>query len=302
MNSKQEAKLNMFDAVLTHCQTNAAIVATVPAFDAAVNDFENVVDDLQEAAQAEILIITGHAASKTEQKEELISITLDVAGALVAFASANNNTVLKEQANLTYSDLNRLKDELLAPACNNIHDLADANAAALVPFGVTAAKITSLDNAITAYETAVPAPRNAVANRMSVAETIKLKLKEGDEILKERMDKLVIQFKTTEPEFHAAYKANREIIDPGTSTTKLQGVVTDSSNGDPLNNVAVQVVGQPFITSTNTVGEYSLNVPVPGIYQVQFTKTDYETKTIDNVDINLGDTTELNTTLVPVPA
>ncbi len=36
MNSKQEAKLNMFDAVLTHCKKNAAIILTVPAFQIAL--------------------------------------------------------------------------------------------------------------------------------------------------------------------------------------------------------------------------------------------------------------------------
>jgi len=59
MNSKQEAKLNMYDAVLTHCQANAAIVATVPAFQTAVDAFEDIVDDLRTAAQNELQAISG---------------------------------------------------------------------------------------------------------------------------------------------------------------------------------------------------------------------------------------------------
>ncbi|MGQ0738370.1 MAG: carboxypeptidase-like regulatory domain-containing protein [Bacteroidota bacterium] len=301
MNSRQEAKFNMFDAVFTHCDENAVTVATVPAFATAVNSFEVILDDLREAAQQEISIITGHAANKAEQKQSLIEKTLDIAGAIAAFAASTNNTVLKEQVTLTYSGLNRLRDELLSPQCSNILDAALANAAALIPFGVTVVKTGALSDAIDAYSVSVPAPRNAVANRTSISQTIKLKLEQGDEMLKEQMDMLAVQFKTTHLGFYNAYKANREILDPASSATKLEGAITDDATSDPVVGASVQVVGQPYNAVADGFGEYSLTIPVPGTYNIQFSKSGYDTKTVNNVVITLGQSTDLDTTMQQSP-
>lgn len=297
MNSKQEAKLNMYDAVLTHCQANAAIVATVPAFQTAVDSFEDIVDDLRTAAQNELQAISGFTEDKTQQRADLIELTLDVAGAIHAYASSVDNLVLKDQVKLVYSDLNRLKDELLGPACSNILDAANANAAAIVPFGVTAAKITSLEDAIDDYISAVPAHRNAVSNRSSAGEQIKQLLKDGDNLLKNQLDKLALQFKSTHPNFYNSYRSNRVILDAATSSTQVSGIVREQGSNNPLSGVQVQVDNETYVTTTNSSGEYILKIPVPGEYNITFSKEGYQTQTQEEIEITLGQTTSLDITL-----
>lgn len=301
MDSRQEAKLNMYDAVLAHCDANAAIVATVVAFQNAVNDFEDIVDDLRTAAQNEVQAITGFTADKNAQRQDLIDITVDVAGSIYAYASAQDNLILKDQVKINPSDLTRMKDELLGPVCTNILDAANANAAALVDYGVTAAKITALDDAIEDFVSAVPAPRNAVSNRVSIAEQIKQLFKDGDQLLKERLDKLALQFKTTQPNFYTAYRSNRVILDAATSATQVSGIVRDAFTNNPLSGVAIQVVDQSYSTTTNGAGEYTLKIPVPGEYNITFTKENYQVKTEENVDVTLGQTTDLDVTLTQIP-
>lgn len=294
MNSKQEARLNMYDAVLAHCDANAAIVATVPAFQTAVNNFEDIVDDLRQAAQDEISATTGYALDKAEQRKNLSQLTLDMSGAIYAYAASVNNLVLREQVHITPSDLLRLKDELLGPACSNIVDAANANAAALVPFGVTAAKITVLEDAIDDYISAVPAPRNAVANRASIAESIRQYFKSADELLKKQIDKLAVQFQSTHPNFYNAYRSNRVILDPASSATQVSGTVTDQWTNNPVADVIIQVVDQAYSTTTNSDGEYILKIPVPGEYNITFSKTGYVTKTEEDVEVTLGGNTSLD--------
>lgn len=301
MNSKQEAKLNMYDAVLTHCENNSAIVATVPAFQTAVDAFEDIVDDLRNAAQNELQAISGYTQDKTQQRADLIELTLDVAGAIHAYATSVDNLVLKEQVKLVYSDLNRLKDELLGPACTNILDAANNNAAAIVPFGVTAAKITALDDAIEDYLSAVPAHRNAVSNRSSVGEQIKQLFKDGDALLKNQLDKLALQFKATEPNFYNSYRNNRIILDAATSSTQVSGVVTEQGTNNPLENVTITVVDQSYTTVTDSSGEYNLKIPVPGEYDIVFTKTGYQAQTFENVELTLGQNTDLDVVMNFIP-
>lgn len=297
MNANQESKLNMYDAVLAHLNANAAIVATVPAFQTAADNFEDIVDDLRTAAQNEILAISGFTQDKTQQRADLIELTLDVAGAIHAYAASVDNLVLKDQVKLVYSDLNRLKDELLGPACSNILDAANANAAAIVPFGVTAAKITSLEDAIDDYVSAVPAHRNAVSNRTSLGEQIKQLFKDGDNLLKNQLDKLAIQFKSTNPNFYNSYRSNRIILDAATSSTQVSGIVREQGSNNPLSGVQVQVDNETYVTTTNSSGEYILKIPVPGEYNITFSKEGYQTQTQEEIEITLGQTTSLDITL-----
>lgn len=301
MDGRQESKLNMYDAVITFCNDNAAIVATVPAFQTAVTSFQNIVLDLRTAAQNEIQAISGITVDKAEQKKELIGQAVDIGGAVFAYASSTDNFILKDKVRVNPSDLSRLKDELLAPACTNILNAAADNAAALIPFGVTAAKITAFETAINNYISAVPAPRNAVSNRVSVAGTIKQLFKDGDELLKEQLDKLAIQFKTTEPAFYNAYKSNRVILDAAVSSTQVAGTVADSVSRDPIFGATIQYAGLSLNTTSALDGSYVAKNPDTGIYSLIFTKSGYQDLTVPNIEVKLGQSTTLNVELVPVP-
>lgn len=302
MDSKLEAKMNMYDAVLAHCNANPLIVNSVPAFQTAVTTFRDIFEDLTDATQAEIQIISGITVDKAEQRKTLVQLAFDMAGQIFAFASATDNHILKGQVSYVFSDLNRLKDELLAPACQNILAAANANAVALVPYGVTAAKITELDDAISDYAAAVPGPRNAVSQRAAITNTIKDLFKSGDEMLKEQLDKLVIQFKTTEPEFYNAYKNNRVLLDPAVSSTQVAGTVVSQSGNIPLNGVTITVTGQDYTTTSDNLGEYKLKIPAPGTYEIKFSKPDYFENTIENITVTLGQTTPLDVSLQATPS
>ena len=59
---RQEARFNMYNAVVTCCQVNNAIVALVPAFQTAANNLKDVYNDIffrerfrKDAAQKKIL-------------------------------------------------------------------------------------------------------------------------------------------------------------------------------------------------------------------------------------------------------
>lgn len=302
MTSRQEAKLSMYDAVLAHCNANGTIVASVPAFETAIDDLEDIVEDIRQASQDELHATGGYTDNKTEQRQILSTITLDVASAIFAFATSNNDLVLKEQVNINSSYLQRQRDEVLGSVCNNILIIGNANAAALIPFGVTAAKLTQLNTAISNYNIAVPGHRNAVSNRVSVKGSMKELFKDADMLLKERADKLAVQFKTAEPDFYYAYKNNRIIIDSPTSNTQVSGTVTILAGGAPLAGVLITVTGQAYTTTTDADGNYTLKIPVPGDYELVFTKSSYVPQTQSNVSLTLGETTDLDISLESLPA
>jgi choice-of-anchor B domain-containing protein len=79
----------------------------------------------------------------------------------------------------------------------------------------------------------------------------------------------------------------------------LEGVVTDSVTGLPLNAAHVQILSTYVNDSTLLSGEYKTGYPTAGTYDVQFTLAGYQTKTITGVVLTNGILTTLNAQLSP---
>lgn len=297
MTSSQEARLSMYNAVISFCDANAATVATVPAFQTALNSFKDIFSTILQTAQLEAQVITGITMDKAQLRNDLAAKAVEISAAIFAYASSTGNNTLKERANYSLTDMLRLKDELLGPTSVNIANDANANAAALVSYGVTAAAITDFNTMIGSFMTAVASPRNAVTQRATYSAMLKTNFKDGNDVLKNQMDKIALQFRADQPEFYSTYKNNRIILDAATSSTQAQGVITQSGTGAAVAAVSVQVVGNTYNTVSDAAGNYKLKIQVPGSYSIKFIKSGFADKTIDNVQITLGQSTPLNAEL-----
>lgn len=298
MTNRQEAKLNMYNAVVSHGDDNTAIIATVPAYQTAFNSLKTKVSALLSTSQLEAQVITGITMDKAQAKKTLAQQAADIASVVYAFASNANDNTLKEAVHFSVSDLLRMKDELVGPTCQNIRNAANTNLASLANYGITAATITLFDATIANYTTAVPTPRNAVSQRQAYKTSIESQIKEIDSMLKSQLDKVAVQFKSSNINFYNTYKNNRVILDPGSSTTQLIGTVISKENGAPLDSVAIADSNNKYITSTNNTGGYTLKIAVPGTYKIIFTKSGYQTRE-EKVQLTLGQTTTLNMVLLP---
>ncbi|MEO8066942.1 MAG: hypothetical protein ABI599_04535 [Flavobacteriales bacterium] len=92
---------------------------------------------------------------------------------------------------------------------------ANAVAAALVPYGIAAADLTAAQALIDAYVTVVSAPRTAITIRKGATAAIEELVGANMDILNDRMDKLMPEFKPSAPDFHQEYFDARIIVDLG---------------------------------------------------------------------------------------
>jgi hypothetical protein len=298
MNATQGAKLNMYDAVKFACEDNATTVAALNAFKTAFDELKDKIAAIKEVAQQKDMPTGGAAADKKARKKNLSQSAGTMARAIYAYAATIGDPTLKEQANFTPSDLLRTKDEMLAPRCRNIHDLATANAEALKDYGVSAAKLTALQTAIDAFAEAVPRPRAAINTRSALKTSLKQLFAEADQILADRMDTLVELFAETNPAFIAVYQSARLIVDPQTTATQLKGVVTNQSNAAPVAGATITVVEAAQTANTDTDGEYLIKPLEIGTYTVTVTKTGFNNFQITGVEVKLGQVNSLNVELV----
>lgn len=78
----------------------------------------------------------------------------------------------------------------------------------------------------------------------------------------------------------------------------LEGLVTDSLTGLPLNDAKVFVLNTQNADTTRMDGQYKTGAALPGSYSVEVQKTGYQTKIIPDVQLATGEVTALNVELV----
>ena len=193
------------------------------------DDFNGQVTTLGALAQVQSSARTGVALNKQQLRELMIDSTLDVAGALCAYAHKAGNTALRAAADLERSDLKDLRDAEIDTCALGIHEqgvktlalqpvvLADGSSLGAADYGLSEPLLQALDNRIAAYAAVAESPRAATAKIASATQAVAERFKAADEILDTVLDKLLRQFTATKPEFVAAYWQARVIVDAAAS-------------------------------------------------------------------------------------
>lgn len=294
MTDQQNAKLSMYNVVVSVMDDNTAKVATVPALVTVAANFKTTAEAISNTAEQQATITTGVTPDKNATRESLRNTTVNIAGILYAYAVSVNNIILQGKSKITYSALRDLKDDELGERAQSIHDEANAVIASLPPFGITAAVLASYQTLIDTYEAKSPAPRAAQSQQVALTTQLKDLFKQADSTLKNSMDKLMLNFKTTDPQFFNTYTAAREIIDAGSSTTKAIGTVTTTPGNATVDGAVITVQDQPYTATSNASGAYELLIPVPGTYNLICSHPTFGETIQKNVVITLGNTTTVN--------
>lgn len=311
MTKKQAAKLNMYKAVLNVLIANAAIVATIPILVTLEAELVTLIQDMEAYGETQEDADDGVTDDKETKRLNVCRKSADIAGLLFSFATNTGNTLLAGQMKITYSDLIKTKDAQLGERCRFIHTTGTTNQVAALPYGVTVARLAALDAAIIAFEAKSTAPRDAEVLISAATEGLVVKEKDTDTLLDDKIDPLIEVFKEDEPDFYNQYNAARTIVDPGASTTKVEGEVTKTGTEEKLVEVIVTAAKIPdpenpdeepvvFTTTTNAIGVYDLPIPIPGYYNITYEKPTFLTHQVPNVLIKLGETKTINVELTPV--
>jgi hypothetical protein len=287
----------MYQTVETHGDDNAAITASIPAFQAAFNEFKAKIAEIIAADRQQSTVLTGIAADKAQLKQALCRQASGIAGAIFAFASVTSNNELKQQMNVTFSKLLKMSDNKLTARCQNIHDAGAANSDALADYGIKPAKLTALQAAVDEYSTAAPKTRTARVQRKTITGNLPELFKETDAILIDRMDPLIGLLKETNPDFAATYENARKIDYPNTTTTQLKGVVSNQADGTPIKDATVTIVETAQTMKTDSAGEYSFKPLHSGEYTLRVKATGFQDFEADEIDVKLGAVNHLDVEL-----
>ena len=220
MTIRQINKLNMCLAVLMVLTRFRTIWETVVAFSNDVTALRSNVDTLHAERQKQERTKTGVAKDKKQKKHRVSSLALRIGGILQSYATAIGDFVLYEKVNYSMTDLMNARDTVTADRCRIILTEARAVENLLGDYNLTPAMVTELSGAIDEYVDVLAAPRIAISEGSVSTRNIAGLFRSSDNILKNKLDKMMLSYETTNPDFFQEYQNARIIVDLGKGHTE----------------------------------------------------------------------------------
>ena len=219
MNKQQTAKANSHQAIAGIFAGNPEAVASIPALELAVEAFT----DEMLGIDANLTVQTspsGASAAKQSALIQLIDCAEQTAGAVHSLAEATEDVELGKQVDFSRSVLIDGSGASIVARCKGVYDVAKDKLASLGDHGVTQPKLTAFNQAIKTYDTLRSTPRQAKAAQSAATKQLARAFPKVERILAGRIDKLMVQFKSSNPEFYDKYQTARSIVSAGARTEK----------------------------------------------------------------------------------
>lgn len=312
MNSKDEARLSMYQAVIDYLKKNPTITATLPQYPETLAALELNITNLLKLGQELNSDRSGVAKTKKEQEAEIELKSANLSGKMFAFARLEKNNELLTLININITTLKRSKDNDLVSHALKLCDAADLNLPKLAPYQVTAAEVTELRTVCGAFLTNIPKPNEARKDKKEVRSQFQKLLKETDELLV-TMDTIMLIVRYSNAEFYAHYTSSRVIVTTGSRKLAVMCKITHGITGEGVGGaiIAFEPVNGTVMKSksgadlvknvkkASAKGGLNLKAMETGTYLVTVSKNGFVTQT-STIFVNEGELTTVNIALQPV--
>ncbi len=313
MTDEQSNQLDMLLVLRDFYTDNQAAIDAIPVLALNFPTIATNIAVINSNVAGQSANIKGVTQNKTNLRTNLNELTFNILGIARAWAVAEDNAALAEEFRVTESGLEKIKDDTMAAYCTHRYTLVNDNLASMADYGIVLATMTTWQDAITDYGNAVASPREAINTRSTHTDNLKTVFDDTMKLLKENIDPVMLNFKTSDPALYSGYEKARIIIDRtgqggGTPTppeeAKLSGQITDSSTLTPLFEVSVTMTPSsssepPITVLTDANGNYLIeNIP-PGDFDFLAEKVGYEPVS-NSGTITAGESAVYNIEMVPV--
>lgn len=305
----ENCKFNMEQLLRDLFNRNPRIINLLPGdFANKLIRFSQNISDIETISEKQQTSRKGIAGKKSILYTNLGIKAYDICTKIEAYAIITGNTVLADEIHFSKSKLTRASASKLRDRSLLIHEKAVANAAALVPYDITAETIAELKSCIDLFVESIPSTRSSRIEAKATTSKLRKLFKENDELL-EQFDLLVVVLRNTNPEFYNSYKDSRKIIDTSSGKLMLTAHITDAASGEGIKGVTATFVSEstnpkatsangekPLVKKTANKGIFKVKSLPDGIYTVTIEKPGYKTITV-TVSISKGEMTMLNASL-----
>jgi hypothetical protein len=276
MTSVQIDKVDMYRVVINNLNNQPpATLQSIPNFNQLFDEFKAKVEELSDKSVQQSANGTGIRMDKLEKKDDMITLALNTANCVRAYASSIDDFKLGLDMTFTRTKLMRLREVAVADTCNFIYKKALENSAQLIAYGITEVVLDGFENAMSEYNKSITQPRVNINKRKLTTQNIKQLIEDCNAILAQ-MDILVSILKLTNLSFVTSYIFSRKTIHRHGSKLAIRGIIT-TEEGAPLEGAKIKIakIKKPAFTSSKGYFEFK-NLPA-GFHKITISRVGYIT-------------------------
>jgi hypothetical protein len=244
MNSAQEDRFGMYLKVDLFLVTHALDLAFNPAIGTGRTALNSLISLISQSDSTATRNITGFTAAKNLHRAQQIAQFKLVRAGMLGYYTANPDIKNKTIVNFTDSEIDKFRDSELYMKSDQVLDLALPVKALLLPFGVAAAEVDSLETLNNIWQAMEPIGRQEEGVNKASAEDVVKYMAQAISLLTDTMDSYLKVVQYTNPNLYSQYLTARMIDDSGgnsgsegfevqTITVPSGGTVTFPMEGPP---------------------------------------------------------------------
>jgi len=208
MTINQANKRAMFGRIAAVINQHIVFFAGLAAFASAFEHFQNLLEEIDSAADEK----SGELKIRDASEEMLINALMEVAPALCSYAKKAKLPDVKSEACITRSELEHLALIDLGQKAKALAELAGRYAALLGPHGADTHSVAKMNVALSKFLSAAALCSEGPKMNLTHAITsLRNLFQSADTVLSEQLDTMVETLKRKHPEFYREYRAAREV-------------------------------------------------------------------------------------------
>ena len=224
MNDRQNAKLNMAQRISDMFKRYENEYKGVPAMVSAVKTLNEDIKNIREVLNDRKNInVSASTLEKRAAEKKMIESCVKMANALYVIGfTSDNKDLITLQGTSEYS-FYRTSGNIAITLAKRILGLAREQKEQIAACGIVPEKIDEMEKAIDAFQTIIAKPMDTIGERKQKTTNLAQLFAALDSTFYDRLDKLMILFKQTSPNFYGEYRTSRNIIFNHEKRTEKKG-------------------------------------------------------------------------------
>jgi len=213
MNKEQTNHYRMMLNTQAALDANTAVWSGIPIVVNTKNEIDELIQRIaekNELANADSKAVT---ANKENVLEGLIQKVVALSGTLQAYGAITGKSVLAEKVKITRSDIIQARETDVEALVKPVTDTARAELDNLADYGVTEPMVTEAETSTDQFNELIGRPRTIRNQAFAAKSALQELMDTAMDMLNNRLDKLMLQFQFSHPEFYDEYLRARTIVD-----------------------------------------------------------------------------------------
>ena len=213
MNDRQNSKLNMGQRTLETLKRYEQLYINIPPMVAAVAELKDNITSIRDVQLEKVQVnVSAASLEKRAAERRMIEPSVKMSNALYVIGFTTENKDLITLQGISERSFYNATNNAALTLARKILGIAQEYASELANYGIGTAEITALETAIKDYHTLIAKPMDSIGEKKQKTTNLVQLFASFDSIFYDKLDKLMVLFKTSQPDFYDEYKTARNII------------------------------------------------------------------------------------------